>query len=242
MIGPALYPHHAPPQGNGGTRHLPRGPQRLQLVYDTPKKLSSCIFQERRTIGRPTWQARQEVSYSNTGEETAQYIIAIASPPQRTSPSYYSPQRGGGALDVTKTDLYTLSEAVVAAAGLPSSSLTDDTFCTNPVQNIIVIITPSDANAARYRQITSLKIDPLEYEVSSYLAPPDDTCKGVIRGVNIALTPERLNELIRTPQNPTAIGARCIKNTTTIVVLFNGKTVPDKVLVGYCLHRCSLYR
>ncbi|KAG0445019.1 hypothetical protein HPB47_003209 [Ixodes persulcatus] len=80
------------------------------------------------------------------------------------------------------------------------------------------------------------------YEVSSYLAAPDNTCKGIIRNIDLELDHEQIRSLIVQPRNPKALEARRIKNYTTVVILFDGLKVPNYVMCGLSMLRCTLYR
>lgn len=71
-----------------------------------------------------------------------------------------------------------LNIAVGEAVGLTASERADDILCPNRVQNILVISTPSESNAQRYRRMQALTFGRTEYEVSAYQAPPDESCKG----------------------------------------------------------------
>ncbi|KAH8024902.1 hypothetical protein HPB51_002310 [Rhipicephalus microplus] len=78
--------------------------------------------------------------------------------------------------------------------------------------------------------------------VTTNLTPPGHSCRGVIRGVDIGFTVADLQRMLRTPRNPTTLGARRIKNTTTVVILFNGLKVPNYVFCRPIMYRCTLYK
>ncbi|KAH8008603.1 hypothetical protein HPB51_000036 [Rhipicephalus microplus] len=48
--------------------------------------------------------------------------------------------------------------------------------------------------------------------------------------------------MLRTARNPNGLGARCIKNTTMVIILFDGHKVPNYVYCGPIIHRCTLYK
>ncbi|KAH7942772.1 hypothetical protein HPB52_001126 [Rhipicephalus sanguineus] len=100
------------------------------------------------------------------------------------------------------------------AAALAPAEIEEDTMCPNGVQNIFV----------------------------AYLAPPENTCKGIIRGVDVEVTEAQLRGRIVNHRNPGALEARRIKNTTAMVVLFEGMRVPNYVACGASIFRCTLYR
>ncbi|KAM7284711.1 uncharacterized protein ISCGN_001805 [Ixodes scapularis] len=110
------------------------------------------------------------------------------------------------------------------------------------MQNILVVSTPSEHNAKTYAGVEAISIGPAIYEVSSYLAAPDNTCKGIIRNIDLELDHEQLRSLIIQPRNPKALEARRIKNSSTVVTLFDGLKVPNHVMCDLSMLRCTLYR
>ncbi|KAH7985506.1 hypothetical protein HPB51_026809 [Rhipicephalus microplus] len=60
-------------------------------------------------------------------------------------------------------------------------------------------------------------------------SPSGHSCRGVIHGVDINFTDADLQRMLRTLRNLTVLGARRIKNTTTVMILFNGlKSTPTR--------------
>ncbi|KAL1481564.1 hypothetical protein MTO96_015355 [Rhipicephalus appendiculatus] len=59
-------------------------------------------------------------------------------------------------------------------------------------------------------------------EVAAYVAASDDTCKGVIRGINPDITEAELTDMIVNRRNPRDLGVRRIKKTPTAIVLLDG--------------------
>ncbi|KAH8024861.1 hypothetical protein HPB51_001892 [Rhipicephalus microplus] len=68
------------------------------------------------------------------------------------------------------------------------------------------------------------------------------TSRGVVRGVDADLPDSELQRLFVSSHNPTLTGGRRIKNTTTIILLFDGLKVPNYVRCGKLLLRCTLYK
>ncbi|KAL1487205.1 hypothetical protein MTO96_046613 [Rhipicephalus appendiculatus] len=112
------------------------------------------------------------------------------------------------------------------AAALAPQDLTEDSICPNVTQNIFVVCTPSERNARAYTTVQQLRMRETLYRVAVYPAPPDDTCKGVIRGIDIDLNDNQLRELIVTKRNPSALEVKRIKNTMTVTMLFSLETEP----------------
>lgn len=52
----------------------------------------------------------------------------------------------------------------------------------------------------------------------------------------------QLQSMIVNQRNPKALEAKRIKTTTTVVVLFDGMKVPNYVMCGVSMLRCTLYR
>ncbi|KAL1447190.1 hypothetical protein MTO96_044352 [Rhipicephalus appendiculatus] len=113
------------------------------------------------------------------------------------------------------------------AAALAPQDLTEDSICPNVTQNIFVVCTPSERNARAYTTVQQLRMRETLYRVAVYPAPPDDTCKGVIRGIDIDLNDNQLRELIVTKRNPSALEVKRIKNTMTVTILFQGMQTPS---------------
>ncbi|XP_070392061.1 arginine/serine-rich coiled-coil protein 2-like [Dermacentor albipictus] len=81
-----------------------------------------------------------------------------------------------------------------------------------------------------------------EFEANAYESAPEDTSKGVIRGVTHEVSPREIVEMLVTPKNPTVLMAKRMGNTTNVIILFDGHHVPNYVRYGRALVKCSLYR
>ncbi|KAH7961424.1 hypothetical protein HPB52_008918 [Rhipicephalus sanguineus] len=64
----------------------------------------------------------------------------------------------------------------------------------------------------------------------------------MIRGVDTDFDDAALNRMIIQPRNPSLPGARRIKNTATVILVFNGLKVPNYVYCGQVIYRCTLYK
>ncbi|KAH8031859.1 hypothetical protein HPB51_021048 [Rhipicephalus microplus] len=94
----------------------------------------------------------------------------------------------------------------------------------------MVTSTPERENAQRYVRIKSIDLGGCNYEIYAYEAAPDDTCKGVIRNIDIVDGPVELERNIVNPRNPLALAAKRIKNTGTVMTAFDGYKVPNFVI------------
>lgn len=145
-------------------------------------------------------------------------------------------------LNVNKISKIRFEQALAMAAALAPAEIEEDTMCPNGVQNIFVVCTPHEKNADAYARVQQIRLGEGTFGVAAYLAPPENTCKGVIRGVDVELNEAQLRARIVNHRNPGALEARRIKNTTAVVVLFEGMKVPNYVACGATLFRCTLYR
>ncbi|XP_070388418.1 uncharacterized protein [Dermacentor albipictus] len=150
--------------------------------------------------------------------------------------------RPKGGLDVSKADVVLLAQALAMAAALPEHQTKEDTVCPNKVQNILIIATPHASNARAYARLNKIHTKYGAYEVSAYVAAPEDTCKGVIRHIDPCHDEATLRNMIVNERNPTALEARRIKDSHVVVILFRGMRVPNHVICGTALLPCSLYR
>lgn len=150
--------------------------------------------------------------------------------------------RPRGGLDVKKSNLIHLARALAMAAALAPEQSRDDTVCPNGIQNILVISTPHEANARAYARIQRIHTKEGPFDVAAYVAASDDTCKGVVRGVDPEISDADLKALIVNHRNPKALEVRRIKKTPAIVVLFEGHKVPNHVVCGTVMLPCALYR
>lgn len=145
-------------------------------------------------------------------------------------------------LNVNKVSKIRFEQALAMAAALAPAEIEEDTMCPNGVQNIFVVCTPHEKNADAYARVQQIRLGEGTFGVAAYLAPPENTCKGVIRGVDVEVSEAQLRARIVNHRNPTALEARRIKNTTAVVVLFEGMKVPNYVACGASIFRCTLYR
>ncbi|KAL1443277.1 hypothetical protein MTO96_046031, partial [Rhipicephalus appendiculatus] len=128
------------------------------------------------------------------------------------------------------------------AAGVGRETAQEDSMCINNTQNILVISTPSEDRARRYGAITKLRIGEQEFETSAYRAAPENTSKGLIRGVSKEESSDGILSNLVTSRNPAVLHAKRMGNTDNVIVLFEGFHVPRYVMYGAMLVKCTLYR
>lgn len=150
--------------------------------------------------------------------------------------------RPGGGLDVRKCSQIKVTQAILMAARLPPVAAEEDIVCANAMQNIFVISTPSESNANAYSKVQEIILTDKRHPIAAYITPPGNTCRGVVRGIDADLPEAALQDLFVTPKNPMVLGVRRIKESTTVIILFNGMKVPNYVRCGPNMVRCTLYK
>ncbi|KAH6925391.1 hypothetical protein HPB50_004518 [Hyalomma asiaticum] len=110
------------------------------------------------------------------------------------------------------------------------------------MQNIFVVSAPSATNAAAYSRVTEIILTDQRHPVTAYLSPAGMTSRGVIRGVDTNFDDDALHRMLIQPRHPSLLGARRIKNTATVILIFNGFKVPNYVYCGQVIYRCTLYK
>ncbi|KAH7949788.1 hypothetical protein HPB49_015389 [Dermacentor silvarum] len=89
--------------------------------------------------------------------------------------------------------LTTLRPAQLMSAVSATASLTDNEYKESQVEiqehnNLALSVSTRNLVAQKLAQITTLTIQSTSHEVSIYLAPPDNSCRGVIHGIEAHTT------------------------------------------------------
>ncbi|KAH7975516.1 hypothetical protein HPB52_002344 [Rhipicephalus sanguineus] len=137
--------------------------------------------------------------------------------------------RPRGGLNTSKVGPTVVAEVIWYAVAIDSATRDSDTMCPNLQQT-------------SWSSVECIAVGCQQHEVNAYEAAPHSTCKGVVRNIAPSDGPEELDCKIFTSKNPLALGAKRIKNTGTVVVVFDGCKVPNYVSCGGTLVRCTLYR
>ncbi|KAH7947617.1 hypothetical protein HPB52_014608 [Rhipicephalus sanguineus] len=119
-------------------------------------------------------------------------------------------------LNANKISRIRFEEALAIAVALAPAEIEEDTMCPNCVQNIFVVCTPHEKNVDAYARVQLIGLGEGTFGVAAYLAPPENTCKGIIRGVHVEVSEAQLTARILKHRNPGALEARRIKNTTAV--------------------------
>ncbi|XP_070382625.1 uncharacterized protein [Dermacentor albipictus] len=209
-------------------------------------KRGGCASERTKSHGTQDQAARfsSENAFSNRWNkgQKARQIMAASRMPSLPKAEYKIIVRPRDSFNVTDYGINRLECCVANAAGIPRKESEDDTVCANYKQNILVISTPSEERAEKYRTITRLRMGDKEFEANAYESAPEDISKGVIRGVTHEVSPREIVEMLVTPKNPTVLMAKRMGNTTNVIILFDGHHVPNYVRYGRALVKCSLYR
>ncbi|KAH9367912.1 hypothetical protein HPB48_008368 [Haemaphysalis longicornis] len=151
--------------------------------------------------------------------------------------------RARGALNLSNLEIVHHSRAVAEKTQHGSKRPPKAFFQTrvDELENIAVVSTPDEDVARNIRDLQYLHILGNEYEITAYIAAPDDSSRGMVQGIPPG-TP--ISELIDNHHAPgyKVLGARMIGTTSTALVPFAGKRVPRGGIFEHAMLACSLYR
>ncbi|KAH7959867.1 hypothetical protein HPB49_014447 [Dermacentor silvarum] len=146
------------------------------------------------------------------------------------------------ALHIAKIGSLVVTAAILQAAKLADEESLEETVCPNTQQNIVVFSTPHSDHADRYARISSIQVNGVTHELNAYETAAEHTTKGIIRGIPLTETSQQIYNKTVTARNPTALAAKRIASTATVIIAFDGRDVPFQVRYGSTLLPCSLYR
>ncbi|KAG0412359.1 hypothetical protein HPB47_010499, partial [Ixodes persulcatus] len=129
--------------------------------------------------------------------------------------------RGGFNVSDYKTDR--INCCLRSAAGIGREAAEEDSICLNVKQNVVVLSTPSENRAYKYGAIRKLRIGEREYEASAYTAAPENTSKGLVRGISKDENPAHIVRSLVTQRNPSVLHAKRMGNTDNPKCLLCGK-------------------
>ncbi|KAH8009951.1 hypothetical protein HPB51_023007 [Rhipicephalus microplus] len=128
---------------------------------------------------------------------------------------------------------------MVACLSAPQTE--EDIVDVNKTQKIFVISPPHAGNAESCAKVKQIRVGEKLHEVSTYVTPHGDTWR-VVRGIDPELSDDRLGEVYVHARNPKVLGVRRIKKTPMVIILIERMKVPNYVMCGTTLIRCTLYR
>ncbi|KAL1467723.1 hypothetical protein MTO96_041978 [Rhipicephalus appendiculatus] len=151
--------------------------------------------------------------------------------------------RPRGGLLLSKITNFILFEAVCTAANFPKASVRgEDLIQVNSKQNTFAYCTPAVERAERVLRLKELVIGTHTYEISVYCAPDESQGRGVIRGVDLRLDHQGIQEELQDPRNPPIVDFRRLGNTTAVLLTFKEPRVPTWIYLCNARHRCNLYK
>ncbi|KAL1482015.1 hypothetical protein MTO96_034073 [Rhipicephalus appendiculatus] len=112
----------------------------------------------------------------------------------------------------------------------------------NPKQNTFAYCTPAVERAERVLRLKELVIGTHTYEISVYCAPEESQGRGVIRGVDLRLDHQGIQEELQDSRNPPIVDFRRLGNTTAVLLTFKEPRVPTWIYLSNARHRCNLYK
>ncbi|KAH8031359.1 hypothetical protein HPB51_016417 [Rhipicephalus microplus] len=225
-------------------------PQQIAMEGDdvTPEELQGNGWfsvlkrrQESRAKSHAARQSGTQRGATATPNATLRRVAAASRLPAMPRSHNRVIVRPGGGLNVQACSPHRILAALTMAAQLAPSVTEEDIICPNSMQNIFVVSTPSATNAAAYSRVTEIILTDQRHPVTAYLSPAGITSRGVIRGVDTDFDDAALNRTLVQPRNSSLLGARRIKNTETVILIFNGLKVPNYVYCGQVIYRCTLY-
>ncbi|KAG0436812.1 hypothetical protein HPB47_017747 [Ixodes persulcatus] len=134
-----------------------------------------------------------------------------------------------------------ITQAIIAMAQLSAAKMAQATIRIHRDQNLVVVSTPNMESSTRVQQISALTLGTKQYEVTAYLAVPDNSCRGVISGVETRPTAEELTENLRAT-GINILYARMMGQTDTAVITFEGIRVPRFVYLSGGEYPCRPYQ
>ncbi|KAG0430933.1 hypothetical protein HPB47_022262 [Ixodes persulcatus] len=105
-------------------------------------------------------------------------------------------------------------------------------------QNLVVVSTPEPEVAVRVQELPAITINGCQYEILAYSALPDNSCRGVITGLDSKPTSEILSTRIRA-QGVKVLCARMMGQTNTAIINFEGLKVPYYEYFRGAEYRCG---
>ncbi|KAH9369022.1 hypothetical protein HPB48_002632 [Haemaphysalis longicornis] len=145
-------------------------------------------------------------------------------------------------INVARVSDATLRDSVLQAAGLEPAEATEDLLRVNHEQNILVANTALLDRAERYARIEELKVWETSFSATVYVTTPEDSVKGVIHNIPAYDSAEDIARSIVYSRNPTALHARRMGRTNSVIIAFSGNRVPYFVYYRGAEYRCYIHK
>ncbi|KAH7964956.1 hypothetical protein HPB49_002636 [Dermacentor silvarum] len=163
-------------------------------------------------------------------------------PPPLPAAEYKIILRVHGGVNCANIHPVSLRDIVIKSTGLSAAATSLDRLRANEINNTIIISTPCMDRADRYLKIATLTIMDKSYEVSTHVADPKNSCRGIIK-LPASLVEGNVLVKLR-DSNPTIkiLAARRMGSTDSILVTFEGSKVPFYIDYLRTDLRCRPYR
>ncbi|KAH9384339.1 hypothetical protein HPB48_026341 [Haemaphysalis longicornis] len=145
-------------------------------------------------------------------------------------------------LDLQRCSHAVLHDSIRNAAGVNLEEALADTLRINNLRNVIVVSTPSLTRATLYGRIDSLRLGDRTHAVSAYTAPPEGTAKGVIHNIPDTDDADAITRSLVNSRNPTILQARRLGTSRSVIIAFEGGTVPYYVYYRGTEYKCYLHK
>ncbi|KAH7936718.1 hypothetical protein HPB49_003403 [Dermacentor silvarum] len=183
--------HHRAVEDDGGTQqrwpHRRCGPRQHSDL--NPRDTAGWKFTATKQVSQIQLQPQaskdtQNKSTSQFSESQAKKIVARVTKSSRLPVNLPKEEqkiimRPRGGLCLARLEVDVVLSAVITAASVAKTEAMEDTICTNPTQNIIVVSTPDEELANKYATVRSLFIGGKNYETYAYRTAPHGTQKGL---------------------------------------------------------------
>ncbi|KAH7979485.1 hypothetical protein HPB49_009553 [Dermacentor silvarum] len=134
-----------------------------------------------------------------------------------------------------------VAQAIGAAAGLDAAVLNEFIIRIRTDRYLAVISTSDENLTAELQTVQSRSLGLNQHAVQAYVAAPDNSCKGVVPGIEPNTTVKTLLENLRCSEAP-ILHARMMGSTNQALVTFSGIQVPRHVRLYGAELRCYIYR
>ncbi|KAH7981407.1 hypothetical protein HPB49_023874 [Dermacentor silvarum] len=149
--------------------------------------------------------------------------------------------RPKGGMVVKQYDGPTLTEAIHVTAKIEWNKACQ--LVKNEKQGIFVFFTPSTEARDKLLRLTHLDIEGKVHEMTVHLAVPDDFSRGVIHGIGLNTSLQKIKQgIAEHEENPKVLEIRRLGQSKTIMLTFTTKEVPRTIKCLGAILNCYLYK
>ncbi|KAH7944962.1 hypothetical protein HPB49_002858 [Dermacentor silvarum] len=223
-------------------RELGETPPALRTVRDTERMATSSEEMDSSAEELPATLTTSAIP--NEQEDKTGRKVVISRKTKKEHAETTAPQQAqhtsGGQVSSSRTPPNSMNR-VIRASRMPPLRQDNIKIVLRPKGGLnIQKIGPTSVN--KYADVRAIRIAGKEYAVSAYETAPSDSCKVVIRYIDTADDHRTIERNIVNDHNPLALAAKRIKNSGSVIIVFDGLHVPNFVRNGPTLVLCSLYR